>query len=234
MTGNRTDRWLIVSDTQEPFAAAQSISFCKSVQRFFDIPDENCCHAGDETDQFHGGLWDKDGDYEHTPRGELQAAKERMREWYAAFPLMKLAVSNHGSRWLKKAASIQMPSELLRTYREIYEAPEGWQWREEWIFDCASPWRLIHGQGYSGINAHRNAAMDAGISTVIGHIHSYAAVSMLKTMGRQKRIWGMNVGCLIDEEAYAFKYGKYSRVKGCLGIGVVLDSGKMPIWVPYD
>lgn len=229
------DRWLVVSDTQKPYEAERALSLCKYAQKHFKIPDENCTHAGDETDQMHGGLYPKGADYDHTPNSELQAAKEKMLEWYSVFPEMKVATSNHGQRWLKKAAAAEIPEQILRAYREIYAAPEGWQWKEEWLFkDCKSPWRLIHGLGYTGQNGARFAAIDAGISTAIGHLHSHAGVSYIKTLGRKDLIWGMNVGCLIDVQAYAFKYGKYNRFQPCLGVGVILDGGKMPIWLPYE
>lgn len=226
---------MIISDTQEPFSAERSIAFCKYVQKEFKIPNSNCFHVGDETDQFHGGLYDKDGEYEHTPRGEIQAAKQKMLEWYSAFPEMKVCISNHGNRWLRKAAAVQMPSELLRTYRELYDAPQGWQWKEEWKnTNTKFPWRMIHGMGYSGKDGARNAALDAGMSTVIGHLHSYAGIHYIKTLGRKDLIWGFNVGSLIDVEAYCFKYSKYSRSQPCLGVGVIFQDGKMPVWIPYE
>lgn len=234
MPSDSTDRYLIVSDNQEPYGATRAIQFAKHVQNHFNIPDENCYHVGDENDCFHGGSYPKGGDYPHTPTGEIKAAIDRQKEWYAAFPFMNLAISNHGLRWLKKASFAEIPSQLLRQYREVFQAPEGWQWKEEWIVNCKQPFRIIHGMGYSGKDGARNAALDAGMSTCIGHLHSHAGIAYMKTQGRQNLIWGMNVGCLIDIEAYVFKYGKYSRAQPCLGLGVVLDSGKLPIWLPYE
>lgn len=228
-----SNSWLIVSDTQKPYEAEKALSLCLYVKKHFKIPDENCLHAGDELDAFHGGLYPKGTEYTHTPSGEIAIAKQKMKEWYAAFPKMKVAISNHGLRWLKKATAAEIPSELLRQYREVFEAPIGWQWKEEWIIDCKHPWRLIHGMGYSGKDGARNAALDSGMSTAIGHLHSHAGISYIKTQGRKETIWGFNVGSLIDIESFAFKYGKYSRAQPCLGIGVVLEDGKMPIWVPY-
>lgn len=230
----RARNFLVVSDTQKPFEAHGALDFCLAVKKEFNIPDENVCHAGDETDQFHGGMWPKDADYEHTPHQELVEAKKKMRQWYRAFPKMKLAISNHGLRWVKKALTLGLPSELLLTYRKIYEAPAGWQWKEEWKFNGKFPWRLIHGMGYSGKDGARNAAIDAGISTAIGHLHSFAGVQFMQTLRRKTPLWAMNVGCLIDVKSYAFKYGKYSRNQPCLGVGVVVDSGKSAIWIPYE
>ena len=229
-----SENYLICSDTQKPYEAEHALKFVKYVRSHFKIPDENCMHCGDETDQMHGSLYPKGTEYTHTPSGEISAAKEKMKEWYAAFPKMKLAISNHGLRWLKKATAAEIPSELLRQYRDVFEAPIGWQWKEEWIINCKHPFRLIHGMGYSGKDGARNATIDAGMSTAIGHLHSHAGICYLKTQGRKDLIWGMNVGCLIDVESFAFKYGKYNRFQPCLGVGVVLDSGKQPVWIPYE
>lgn len=145
---------------------------------------------------------------------------------------MKIAVSNHGLRWVKKAVAAEIPSQMIRAYQEIIGAPRGWVWKEEWIIKARKPFRMIHGVGYSGINGARNATIDSGLSTVIGHLHSYGGVWHLNTGGR--RLWAMNTGCLVDEEAYAFEYGKYSRNKATLGIGVVVDGGQTPIFLPYE
>lgn len=229
----RSRNSLIISDVQEPFGLCSAIDFCREVQKEYGVKDEDCYNAGDETDNFHGGMWPKDADYGHTPHQELLEARKAMKEWYRAFPKMKLAISNHGLRWVKKALASGIPAELLQDYKKIFAAPDSWVWKEEWRHGGKHPWRLIHGMGYSGKDGARNAALDAGISTAIGHLHSFAGVHFMQPLGRSSPIWGMNTGCLIDVKAYAFKYGKYNRAQPTLGVGVVIDSGRSAIWVPY-
>lgn len=154
-----------------------------------------------------------------------------MAEWYKAFPICRVAVSNHGLRWASKAYESFIPSEILRPYKELIEAPTGWSWHEEILVKTKVPFRVIHGMGYSGFAGARNAAMDANMNTALGHLHAYSGVSYINT-GRNQ-IWGMNVGCLIDQGAMAFNYGKNSRFKGTLSVGVVLNNGKIPLVVPY-
>lgn len=225
------DTYLCISDLQIPFHAHGALDFCRSVQRHYKIPPENILNVGDELDCFHGGMWAKGGDYEHTPKQELTAAKEILKEWYAAFPKMKLAISNHGLRWVRKATEAEIPSQLLRDYRQVIAAPEGWQWKEEWLFNTKHPFRMIHGMGYSGRNGARNAAIDSGMSTLIGHLHSYAGIDYITT--QRLKIWGFNTGCMIDDESYAFSYGKYNRQKPCIGVGIICGQGSTPIWLPY-
>lgn len=226
------DRYLCVSDTQKPFEAEKALEFCAYVKKHYKIPNENCLHVGDEVDQLHGGMYPKDPDGSYTANGEIRAARDKIEQWAAVFPKLKLAISNHGLRWARKAAAAEIPSQMMRAYQDVLNTPPSWQWKEEWVFNTKHPFRMIHGMGYSGMNGHRTAAIDAGMSTVIGHLHSHAGIAYVRT--QKQKIWGFNVGCLIDVEAYAFKYGKESRFKPCLGVGIILNDGAMPVWIPYE
>jgi hypothetical protein len=224
---------LVVPDLQIPFEAERALEFCLYLKKHYGIVDENVLNVGDELDCYHGGRWPKDPNGAYSSVGELDASKRKLKEWYKAFPLMKLAISNHGLRWVRKATAAEIPEQMLRSYQEIIDAPEGWRWQAEWKFtNIKHPFRMVHGLGYSGINGHRNAAIDSGMSTIIGHLHSHAAVSYLRTLGGLK-IWACNAGSLIDPEAYAFEYGKESRLKPCLGAVVIFNEGSTPLFIPY-
>ena len=230
-TKNRSKNYLIISDTQIPFEAKNSLEFCKNIQKEFKIPKTNVYHVGDEVDNYWGSKYPKFVMADHTAMQEIQDTIERLRYWYEAFPHMKLCLSNHGERWMKKALEAEIPSVMLRRYRDVLEAPDGWRWKEKWIVKDKHPFCIQHGVGYSGQNGHRTAAVDNGMSTIIGHLHSHQGITRIKTEALD--IWGMNVGCLIENDAYAFHYGKHMRHKPVLGVGVVLDGGNIPIWVPY-
>lgn len=230
--GPAADRFLFISDLQIPFEAPKALDFCLAVQKEFKIPQEHVYNVGDEVDQYFGSAYQKDPNGWHTPRSEIAASREKLLRWYRSFPQMKLAISNHGLRWAKKAFDAEIPSEMLRPYQEIIHAPPGWIWRDSWTIKTQYPIKMIHGMGYSGQGGHRQAALDFGINVVIGHLHSHAGVALIKTQGQ--RIWGMNTGCLIDDEAYAFAYNKTSRQKPILGCGVVVDGGLTPIFIPYE
>jgi hypothetical protein len=224
----------VISDLQIPYEHPKALSFCTYLKNHYKIPDENILNVGDETDGYHAGDWPKDPDAELSPVHELSITRERLRQWGEVFPIMKLCISNHGMRWIRKATGAQIPSQIIKSYQQIFETPQGWQWREEWRFNqLKHPFRMIHGMGYSGKDGHINAAKDAQISTAIGHLHSYAGVNHVRMMGSE-RMWAMNTGCLIREEAVAFKYGKYSRPKPTLGCGIIFNSGSMPVWIPLE
>lgn len=231
---NAKKPFLVISDLQIPFEHPKALQFCSYLKKHYGIPDENVLNVGDESDQYHGGAWDKDPDEPLSPVHEIQITRDRFKEWANIFPVMKLAISNHGLRWVRKATGAQIPTQLIRSYQQIFETPPGWVWREEWRFSqLKHPFRMIHGMGYSGMNGHRNAVIDSGISTVIGHLHSFAAVSHIKMLGAD-RLWGMNVGALIQPDAIAFKYGKYNRPQPTLGAGLIFNEGAAPVWIPLE
>lgn len=231
MAFNKSENYLVISDLQIPFEAERALQFCLEIKRDFNISNENILNVGDEVDEYFGSLFDRDPDADLSAIQEIKQSREKIRKWGNAFPHMRIAESNHGMRWAKKAFKAGIPSIMLRKYQEIIEAPEGWQWKREWIIKAKHPFLMMHGMGYSGMYAHRQMAVNNGISTVHGHLHANAGVAHIKTVGIQ--IWGMNTGCLIDPEAFAFQYGKDSKFKPSVGVGVVLDNGRTPIWLPY-
>jgi len=71
--------------------------------------------------------------------------------------------------------------------------------------------------------------MSGYYSTVFGHFHSFAGIQYLSSteMGTH---FGMNVGCLIDQTQYAFKYGAKLKQRPVLGCGVVVKG--VPHFIP--
>lgn len=225
------ENYLIISDLQIPFENEAALRFCLYLKKHFKIADENVYNVGDEVDQLHGGMYPKDPNGTHTPSSEIRVARERFQEWGSHFPLMKLAVSNHGMRWIKKASAAEIPSQMIRAYQEVLDSPPGWRWQDKWRVEASKkPFLIKHGLDCSGKTPYRGAAEIGTTSVAFGHLHSSAGLCHVKT--NDKDIWAMNVGCLIDPEAYAFKYEKENKFKPNLGAGLVLDGGKFPIWVP--
>lgn len=227
---------LVLSDLQLPFEASKALEFCSYIKRHYGIPNQNVLCVGDEVDIWGGSMFAKDPNAQLSIKGEIAVVRQKVREWRAEFPHMKVCISNHGLRWVKKATAAEIPAEVIRSYHEIFDLPDTWVYKDEWRFtqsDLRMPFRMIHGLGYSGKDGHRNAALDSGISTVHGHLHSHAGIDHIRTLHGFK-IWGFNVGCLIDVESYAFQYEKNNRFKPCLGIGVIFQRGTMPVWIPYE
>lgn len=187
--------------------------------------------VGDETDQYFGGLWKKSPDATHSAVSELKASVDILTEWYYEFPEMKLATSNHASRWQRKASEAEIPSQLMRLYRDVINAPEGWQWNKRWVVKDKNPWMMEHGDDWGGYDPHVQATIYNGISTAIGHHHSKSSISYLNT--GLKQMWAMVTGSMIDFDQYAFEYARKHKLKPVVSLGVVIDDGKTAFLIPY-
>lgn len=222
--------YLIISDLQIPFEEPEALKFCYQLKLHYKIPDENVYNVGDELDQYWGGLWSKSPEAAHTANQEIAQSQETLKQWYDRFPQMKLCLSNHGSRWIRKAFAAEIPSQLLRSYREIIKAPEGWRWQKHWMVNCKKPFLVEHGDDHGGQTPHIQAAMANGMSTAIGHHHSKSGIHHMRTNGLN--IWGMVTGSLIDFDQYAFEYARNAKLKPIISTGLVFNEGKTPVIVP--
>lgn len=210
-----------------PYEHPDALSFCIRLKKEYRVADEDVYNAGDELDCYYGGMWDKSPEASHTANQEIAEAREKLRHWYKAFPQMKLCLSNHGTRWLRKAMAAQIPSQMLRGYQEMIQAPKGWRWQKHWKVRDRFPWLLEHGDDWGGQYPHVAAAMANGMSTAMGHHHSKFGVSYMKTNGLD--IWGAVAGSLIDFDQYAFDYARAAKLKPQLGCLIVVDDGRRAI-----
>lgn len=216
-------RVLVVPDIHAPFQHPRTIEFLKAVYAHYELDTVVC--LGDEID-FHGlSKYPKDPDG-FSAGIELSYAIDFMKRFYEAFPVVRVCTSNHTSRPFRKAYEYGVPEGLIREYKDFLKAPDSWMWSDEWIVDDVL---YIHGEGYSGQNAHVKAASAHRRSTVIGHIHSYGGVQYMA--GASNRIFAMNAGCLIDVKAYAFRYARKMAVKPTIGCGIVLG-GEIAHFIP--
>ena len=152
-----------------------------------------------------------------------------MDKFYAAFPDVKVCVGNHSALPFRQATTAGIPKRFLKTYEEIWEAPKGWKWELQWEVTGVL---FEHGTGSSGPNAAKNRAIANRQSTVIGHCHSFGGVNYLAS--RNDMIYGLNRGCGIDNSAYSFRYGRQYPKKPTIGCGLVLDSGRIGLFIPMD
>lgn len=225
-------RFLFISDLQIPFEHKKALEFCRHIKRQYKIPDENVYCVGDELDEFWGSMFDKDGEFEHTPNQEIDESITRLRDWYIAFPKMKIAESNHGIRWKKKAMHAQIPLQMIKSYKEVFHMPPDWLFKKRWDIEAKLPIIMVHGDSWGGQFPHKNAAIHLARNVVMGHHHSLAGIEHVKTDGYD--IWGMVSGCLIDFERYAFNYGRDHKMKPQVGASIVLDDGKTPVWLKLE
>lgn len=209
---------MVVSDLHCPFHHPDAFRFLRECKKRF-RPDL-VVGIGDEIDSHTLSLKfpaDPDG---MSPGHEIEATLMALKEVYRIFPVMKVCVSNHTARVFKKAFSAGIPKAFLKSYREFLEAPMGWEWADHWDIDGV---RYMHGEGYTS-NSWTKAAQYNQRNTVLGHTHSSPGTYWWNGL------WTLNAGCLVDESAYSFAYGKHMKNRPELGLGVV-KSG-VPQFVP--
>ena len=183
-------------------------------------------HIGDELD-FHAiSNYDHDPDGK-SPRDEFDLGMKDMKRLYKMFPEVKACISNHTARPYRRAYKYGIPQGFMKSYKELLEAPKGWDWKDKWEIDDV---RYEHGEGMAGKYAHIRAAEQNMQSTVMGHLHSNAGIGYIANP--RFLIFGMAVGCLMDKDAYAAAYGVHLKAKPILGVGVVLRG--IPVYVPMQ
>lgn len=216
---------IIIGDLHEPFTLDQYIYFNRYIQQKFDCG--NVVFIGDIVDNHAVSYHEKDPEGK-SAGDEFNVALEKCKRWYQVFPEAKVCIGNHDALPFRKAFTAGLPSKWLKTYQEMLESPKTWEWNFKHIINNVI---YQHGTNMSGEMAAINAARENRQSTVIGHLHTVSNIRYLASF--KDLIFGMNVGCGIDHEQYAFAYGRENTRKPVISCGVVID-GKLPIIVPMD
>ena len=211
------------SDTHAPFDNPDYLPFLVETFKKFGVTDYLC--LGDLVD-FH--VLSK---YKAEPQAmdayrELDKAIETVERYVKAFPNCKMTLGNHDIRPEKLAASVGIGARLLRSYKELIGLPKTWELAYEFVVDGVL---YKHGINCLGKDGAINTAIQERMSTVIGHSHSFGGIKYVANA--KNTIFGMNIGCGIDTEAYAFAYGRHDKYSPTLGCGIVFGSD-YAIYVP--
>jgi hypothetical protein len=217
-----TERVLVLPDLQIPYEHPDALQFCTEVHEAIDATE--VLNIGDEVDQMAMSRFDPDPDAD-SAGVELTKAIAQLQGWYDTFPDVKVCHSNHTQRVYKQAFVSGIAEAYIRPVNEWIGAPDGWRWEDVWEIDGV---RYEHGDAQGGMYAARNLALKNRVSTVIGHHHSHGGVAYIAN--HTTTIFGMNVGCLVDVKARAFRYAKLMPFKPTLGCGVVLHG--VPYFIP--
>lgn len=221
----RKERVLAIPDLHLPFGHKDALPFVSAI--YSKYKPTKVVFLGDEIDNHFLSEYVHDPDA-MSAEDEFASALDQFKEYYKVFEEEEevlVCESNHTVRPLKKASKAGIPTRFLREYREFLEAPEGWRWGQSWEIDGVV---YEHGESYSGREGAIRTAEKNMASTVIGHIHSKAGIQF--TQSTKKLFWGFNVGCLIDDKTYAFKYAKHVKDRPVLGAGLIF--GSVPMFFP--
>jgi predicted phosphodiesterase len=214
----------IISDTHAPFTKEGYLEFVSDTFDRFGI--DEVVHIGDEV-VYHAISFHPSDPEGLSAGDEFQETLKCLEPWFKRFPDVKVCIGNHTERGYRMAMKSGLPSYMLKDYKQLWEAPVGWDWQFQHELHGVI---YTHGTGSSGKTAHELRAQANRQSTVIGHIHSHAGIKFMAS--DKDLIFGMNVGCGIDVNSYAMAYGKVYPSRPVIGCGVVLDHGREPFFIP--
>lgn len=205
---------LVIGDLHEPFCLEIYLKHCIATYKKYKC--NEVIFIGDIIDNHASSYHETDPDG-HSAGMELKLAIQNIKKWYKAFPEATVIIGNHDRLIMRKAQTSGLSKLWIKGYSEVLGTP-GWNFVGSIEIDDVL---YIHGEGGT---ARMRARRDLQ-SVVQGHLHSQAYIEWI--VGTKFKIFGMQVGCGIDNKAYAMAYGK-EFAKPAIACGVILK-GLVPI-----
>ena len=209
---------LVIGDLHEPFCLEGYLEHCINVYNKYDC--SKVIFIGDVIDNHYSSYHETD------PEGmggkaELELAIEKIAKWVEAFPVADVCIGNHDLLIMRKAMTGGIPAQWIRDFSEVLNAPS-WTFATEFEYNDVL---YTHG---TGRKAEPRMKQDLR-STICGHYHTEFYIKYL--VGAKFRLFAAQVGCGIDQKAYAMAYGR-NFAKSVIGCAVVLEDGNLPILEP--
>ena len=159
---------------------------------------------GDEVDYHALSFHDSDPDLDSSGP-ELEKSKAYLSGIYRLFPEADVLESNHGSMGYRKAKHHGMPRHLLKSYKEVLDAPQGWKWHTELVLKMSNGEKVFFRHAFG-----KNVLLESqrlSCNFVQGHYHSQLDIRYWCSVDN-KYYFGATVGCMIDDKSLAFAYNK--------------------------
>lgn len=218
--GGDPDNILVIGDLHEPFSLDGYLEFCRWAQEKY-----NCgkvIFIGDIIDNHYSSYHETETNAMGADE-ELEYAIEKVSYWYKVFPIADVCIGNHDRMAYRKAKTSGVSSKWVRGYSEVLNTP-GWNFVEEVEYNSIN---YNHGEGSTARTKMKNELQ----SQVQGHLHSQAYIEY--SVGKNFKVFGVQVGCGVDMRAYAMAYGKTYK-KPVMSCAVILDKGTVPILLPMN
>lgn len=216
---------LAVGDIHEPVSRAGYLRFNKDIMTGKPVVLGGKARPSCDTVVFIGDVvdWSAISFHAHNPEApgpmdEYKLALAGIQRWYKAFPNAYVCIGNHDARPRRVAEANSIPAKFIREYSELWKTP-GWKWVRHVVIDKVY---YCHGHKKGGGKTPAwNLSSKMGMSVVMGHFHSKGSINW--SANPLRRWFGMDTGCGIDDEAYAFAYAEEQATRSILSSGVVLD-----------
>lgn len=208
---------LVIGDLHAPYMHRDAVAFLRAVKAKYK-PNE-IIFMGDETDGHAISYHESDPDLP-SAGDELARAIKQLRPLYSLFPRATVLESNHGSLVQRKTRTAGLPSAVLKTYREIVDAPRGWRWVYDYTVKTPLGSVYFH-HGKSG--THEKLSKNMAMSAVQGHYHNKFYISYWSSPNGL--YFDANAGCLVDHHSRAMAYGLNNLQKPIVGC-LLLENGR--------
>ena len=216
-------RILLISDLHIPYHHKDAIAFLAHLKKKYK-PTRVIC-LGDELDKHALSYHDSDPDLK-SAGDELKESLPIIAELYKMFPVMGIIESNHGSLVWRKAKTHGIPRHYIKSYNDVLGVGEGWTWHPDLVVDLPDGNRCYIHHGKS--NNVVRLSQQMGMSAVQGHYHEILSASY---WGNPNGLhWGLQAGCLIDDESYAFSYNNVNLKRPVIGTALIINS--LPVLEP--
>ena len=211
-------RVLFISDMHIPYNHPGLLPFLAGLKLKYE-PTRVIC-LGDELDKHAMSFHDSDPDLP-SAGDELRRSLPIIKEVEKLFPEMDLIDSNHGSMVYRKAKHHGIPRQYVKSYNDVLEVGQGWKWHYDLVLDMSEfgvPDVYVH-HGKSNKAVRTSQAMS--MSHVCGHFHESFGIEY---WANPKGLYfGMNAGCLIDDEQLAFAYNNTNLKRPIIGTGLIIE-----------
>ncbi len=208
---------LHIPDQHAPYQHPDALRFLAAVAAAFPI--DLVVNAGDELDYHALSFHDADPNLD-SAGAELEKGKQFLSDLGRLFPSQLVCGSNHGSMVFRKAKHHGIPVQMIKSYREVIFPDgqgQGWSWADEWLVKTPlGPVMFKHQSASILADAAHNRC-----NLMVGHNHGLFSTEYCAS--KDYLYWGAYGGCLIDNDAYAFAYGKLSKNKPIVGCTVILE-----------
>lgn len=216
-------RVLLISDMHIPYHHPDTLWFLRYLKDKY-RPTRVIC-LGDELDKHALSYHDHDPDLP-SAGDELRKSIPVIQELYEMFPVMDIIESNHGSLVWRKAKTNGIPRQYIKSYNDVLGVGEGWKWSFDLTIELPNGQKcyIHHGKTNNVIQLSQQMGMNA----VQGHYHEAYRIGY---WGNPNGLfWGMQCGCLIDDDALAFSYNNVNIKRPVIGTGLIIDS--IPVLEP--
>ena len=207
----------IIGDTHFPYVRDGYLEFCYDTFEREGVTE--VVHIGDIVDNHNWSRFNTEPDAE-SGISEFERAKDMvfdMNNMFNEWPI-SLMLGNHDRIPQRQLATLGLPKFLLKSFGELFNV-------SHWDI-CTS--KIIAGVEYRhGLNCTATllTAQRKRRSCVFGHSHSKADIQTHASW--DDLVFGMHVGCGVDDSSLAMRYGEESVLKSIMSCGTVRD-GKYP------